>query len=153
MDKHSVKFHFDRLLRKVGLVLKNPKSIKDWNNIIKIYKNMSADDLQKKFFFNNFYQIEFLIEKDFQYFQLAKMPVLYKYKNNRELYNKILEIDEILDEQMSSILCKMFIADKIIAQVNTKIIEEIHEVIVSLKENNCILKELFNYYHTVEYQN
>ena len=60
MDKHNVKFQFDRLLRKVGLVLKTPKSIKAWNNIIATYKNMSPDDLQKKFFFNNFYQIEFV---------------------------------------------------------------------------------------------
>ncbi len=146
MDKHGVKFQFDRLLRKVGLVLKNPKSIKGWNNVIKNYKNMSADDLQKKFFFNNFYQIEFIIEKDFQTFQLAKMPVLYKYKNNKELYKKINEIDEILDEQMSSILCKIFVADKLIKQTNVKIIEELHELLASLRDNSCILKELFYYY-------
>ena len=149
MNSDDRKSSFIRLLKIIKPILKDPKMLSKWNNIIKVFMKTSAKQLDEHFNCNNLYKLDFMLEPLFKDYHLAKIPILSKYIRNKELLQMINDIDSTLTDQMSSILPKILIVDRLVNIPEKRIpehIEELNEYIYDKRYHSCILKELINFY-------
>jgi hypothetical protein len=147
----EVKDSFIGLLNSIRTILKDPKTIKKWDNLIKIFQDETPEQLQEHFHYNNIYQLDFLIDDELGEFKLFKMPVLKNHIKNINVYNQIKQIDEHLTIQLSNILPKIYIAGKIIQMQDKNIPNHINSLYSYIEERNnvnCLLKWILEYYST-----
>jgi hypothetical protein len=149
MDAHDRKSSFIRLLNIIKPILKDPKMVSKWNNIIKVFGQTSAKQLDEHFNCNNLYKLDFMLEPLFRDYHLAKIPILSKYIRDKEVLRMVNEIDNTLTDQMSSILPKILIVDRLVNIPQKRIVEhikELNEYIYDKRYHSCILLELINFY-------
>ena len=149
MDKHDRKSSFIRLLTIIKPILKDHKMLSKWNNIIKIFEKTSATQLDEHFNCNNLYKLDFMLEPLFKDYHLSKIPILSKYIRDKELLRMVNDIDSTLTDQMSSILPKILIVDRLVNIPQNRIpehIKELNEYIYNKRYHSCILLELINFY-------
>jgi hypothetical protein len=139
----ETKEKFIGLLKSIRKMIKDPVKIKKWDKLIKIFQKETPEQLQEHFHFNNIYQLDFLIEDELGDFKLFKMPILKKYKQNKKMENQLKQIDEHLTVQLSNILPKIYIAQKIIKTSDVdipKYINDLYNYIEERNNVNCLLK-------------
>jgi hypothetical protein len=149
MDNHDRKSRFIRLLNITKPIFKEPKMLHKWNNIINVFRDTSSKQLDEHFNCNNLYKLDFMLEPLFKDYHLSKIPILSKYIRNKELLRMINDIDSTLTDQMSSILPKILIVDRLVNIPEKRIpehIKELNEYIYDKRYHSCILKELINFY-------
>jgi len=144
----ETKEKFIGLLKSIRKMIKDPVKIKKWDKLIKIFQKETPEQLQEHFHFNNIYQLDFLIEDELGDFKLFKMPILKKYKQNKKMENQLKQIDEHLTVQLSNILPKIYIAQKIIKTSDVdipKYINDLYNYIEERNNVNCLLKWILEY--------
>ncbi len=144
----ETKEKFIGLLKSIRKMIKDPVKIKKWDKLIKIFQKETPEQLQEHFHFNNIYQLDFLIEDELGEIKLFKMPILKKYKQNKKMENQLKQIDEHLTVQLSNILPKIYIAQKIIKTSDVDIPKYINDLYSYIEERNnvnCLLKWILEY--------
>jgi hypothetical protein len=145
----ETKVKFIGLLKKTKNIIKDPITLKKWDKLIKIFEKETPEQLQEHFHFNNIYQLDFILEKELENFNLVKMPVLEKHMKNKGLKKKLSEIDETLTIQLSNILPKIYIADQLVKTPYNEIpihINALHDYIEERNNVSCLLKWVLEYY-------
>jgi hypothetical protein len=144
----ETKEKFIGLLKSVRKMIKDPVKIKKWDKLIKIFQKETPEQLQEHFHFNNIYQLDFLIEDELGDFKLFKMPILKDHIKNKKIENQLKQIDEHLTVQLSNILPKIYIAQKIIKTPDVdipKYINDLYNYIEERNNVNCLLKWILEY--------
>jgi hypothetical protein len=145
----ETKDKFIGLLKSTRKMLKDPLTTKKWDKLIKIFEKETPEQLQEHFHFNNIYQLDFLIEEELGDFKLFKMPILKNHLKNKKIHNQLKQIDEHLTIQLSNILPKIYIAEKIIKTRDIDIpiyINTLYNYIEERNNVNCLLKWILDYF-------
>ena len=145
----ETKDKFIGLLKSTRKMLKDPLITKKWDKLIKIFEKETPEQLQEHFHFNNIYQLDFLIEEELGDFKLFKMPILKNHLKNKKIHNQLKQIDEHLTIQLSNILPKIYIAEKIIKTRDIDIpiyINSLYNYIEERNNVNCLLKWILDSY-------
>jgi hypothetical protein len=145
----ETKDKFIGLLKSTRKMLKDPLTTKKWDKLIKIFEKETPEQLQEHFHFNNIYQLDFLIEEELGDFKLFKMPILKNHLKNKKIHNQLKQIDEHLTIQLSNILPKIYIAEKIIKTRDIDIpiyINTLYNYIEERNNVNCLLKWILDNY-------
>ena len=149
MNSDTRKSSFINLLTIIKPILKDPKMLSKWNNIIEVFSQTPAKQLDEHFNHNNLYKLDFMLEPLFTDYHLANIPILSKHITSKDMLRMINDIDSTLTDQMSSILPKILIVDRLVNIPKRKIrehIKELHEYIYDKRYHSCILLELINFY-------
>jgi hypothetical protein len=145
----ETKDKFIGLLKSIRKMLKDPLTTKKWDKLIQIFQKETPEELQEHFHFNNIYQLDFLIEEELGDFKLFKMPILKNHLKNKKIHNQLKQIDEHLTIQLSNILPKIYIAEKIIKTRDIDIpiyINSLYNYIEERNNVNCLLKWILDSY-------
>jgi hypothetical protein len=114
-----------------------------------VFEKTSATQLDEHFNCNNLYKLDFMLEPLFKDYHLSNIPILSKYIRDKDILRMVNVIDNTLTDQMSSILPKILIVDRLVNIPKNKIsdhIKELHEYIYDKRYHSCILKEIINFY-------
>jgi hypothetical protein len=145
----ETKDKFIGLLKSIRKMIKDPSTIKKWDKLIKIFKTETPEQLQEHFHYNNIYQLDFLIEDELGDFKLFKMPILKNHVKNTTINVQLRQIDEHLTVQLSNILPKIYIAEKLIKTREQDLSSHINSLYKYIEERNnvnCLLKWILDYY-------
>lgn len=130
------------LLIQTRKMLKQRKRIKGWDYVIQHFKEMKPEKLEEKFRINTLYLLEKIIEPELESFTLDKLNKT----PNREIKRLLKQIDNMLTDQMSSILSKIYVASLLVSNKQYIDIKELHKFIYDRNYNSCILHDLIREY-------
>ncbi len=145
----ETKDKFIGLLKSVRKMIRDPMTIKKWDKLIKIFQKETSEQLQEHFHYNNIYQLDFLLENELGDFKLFKMPILKNHVKNKTILVQLKQIDEHLTVQLSNILPKIYIAEKLIRTPDPDMASHINSLYNYIEERNnvnCLLKWILEYY-------
>ena len=145
----ETKDKFIGLLKSVRKMIREPTTIKKWDRLIRIFQKETPQQLQEHFHYNNIYQLDFLLEDELGDFKLFKMPILKNHVKNKTIMVKLKQIDEHLTIQLSNILPKIYIAEKLIRTPDVDMATHINSLYNYIEERNnvnCLLKWILDYY-------
>lgn len=140
LDEQKDKFLL--LLIQTRKMLKQRKRIKGWDYVIQHFKDMKPEKLEQKFRINTLYLLEKIIEPELESFKLDKLNK----SSNREMKKVLKDIDNMLTDQMSSILSKIYVASLLLSNKMNINIKELHKFILDRNYNSCILHDLIQEY-------
>ena len=103
---------------------------------------MKPEKLEQKFRINTLYLLEKIIEPELESFKLDKLNK----SSNREMKKVLKDIDNMLTDQMSSILSKIYVASLLLSNKMNINIKELHKFILDRNYNSCILHDLIQEY-------
>lgn len=144
----ETKDKFIGLLKSIRKILKNPQTITKWDKLIKIFQKETPEQLQEHFHYNNIYQLDFLLEDELGDFKLFKMPILKNHVKNKTVDFQLKQIDEHLTVQLSNILPKIYIAERLINTPDVDIPSHINLLYKYIEERNnvnCLLKWILEF--------
>jgi hypothetical protein len=145
----ETKDKFIGLLKSIRKMIKDPLIIKKWDKLIKIFQKETPEQLQEHFHYNNIYQLDFLLDDELGNFKLFKMPILKDHVKNKTISLQLRQIDEHLTVQLSNILPKIYIAEKLIKTPDKEIpnyITNLYSYIEERNNVNCLLKWILDYH-------
>lgn len=145
----ETKDKFIGLLKSVRKMIRDPVTIKKWDKLIKIFQKETPEQLQEHFHYNNIYQLDFLLDDELGEFKLFKMPILKNHVKNKTILVQLKQIDEHLTVQLSNILPKIYIAEKLIRMPDADMATHINSLYNYIEERNnvnCLLKWILEYY-------
>lgn len=128
---------FLMLLLQTRKMLKQKKRIKGWSYVIDHFTGMKPEKLEEKFRINTLYLLEKIIEPELDSFKLDKL-----HSGSDRLL--LRQIDDMLTDQMSSILAKVYVAGLLISKKTR--VDELHHFIVQRNYNSCLLHDLIREY-------
>ena len=139
LDEQKDKFLL--LLIQTRKMLKQRKRIKGWDYVIQHFKDMKPEKLEQKFRINTLYLLEKIIEPELESFKLDKLNK----SSNREMKKVLKDIDNMLTDQMSSILSKIYVANLLMKNSSISL-DNLHKFITDRNFNSCLLYDLIIHY-------
>jgi hypothetical protein len=130
------------LLIQTRKMLNQKKRIEGWDYVINHFKKMNPERLEEKFRINTLYLLEKIIEPELESFRLDKLNK----SSNRDMNFVLKHIDEMLTDQMSAILSKIYVASLLLSNKLYIDVNELHDFISERNYNSCILHDLIREY-------